>query len=474
MHRFAVIVLVCCSAAPLAWPAGAPLIKLEIYSGVHLEVPGDWLVQENKSVIGAVSDLARKGGAPAAPNLSRTLYPPPLAGPAVMDLRVALLPEAEAAATRHDFEPSQIQITSQKLAQVAQESARITILGASFTPKGRATVTATTISGIPALTSHVVGQSPGISDITFDGVFLCAGNALISITAMKRGDAPDESAALDRVRASLSLDATVPKIRKPWESAPPSAPAATAPDAAQKKADGTVWNLFSGLGKKQPPGSAPARAAQDGLAGHWLTDIEQDLGGGKTEMRPTLWQIGDAALTIWNARVVKGVIAANGGTWAIRSPGQPGDLDHGTYREGVNDDDLITRIAGLPPEDIVWTLVGDKPSRMPRCLASRASLPFTDRGPRDAFDALVLGFWEAAYTLNGQRHETLWRVMADGQTLRLDATLNPMTLIKQDDSHLKITSPEGDTLIFDFRLIDKDTLQIGLGGETMRFKRMQE
>lgn len=238
MRPLIAIVLVCFNVIP-ARAGVQPVVNVEVYSGIYLDLPGDWLIAEGGKVLGAAGALAGKAPPPESASFQRLIYPPPQPGPAVFYLSVTLLPAAEAEVTRQDFEPAQFDKIAPRLAKNVEEG--VTAKGG--TVKFPTRVKRATISGRPALTTHTVGQKPRDSDSTFDGIYLCAGNALIGITALKSGYAPDAWAPLDRVRASLRLAATVPRAKKPWERAASS----TGPSPAQKATDGTVWRLFSAL-----------------------------------------------------------------------------------------------------------------------------------------------------------------------------------------------------------------------------------
>jgi len=261
----AIVLAVCCCVIP-ARAAAPPVVKVEIYSGIYLDLPGDWLIGVDGKVKGTATELAGKSPPPESANFKGTIYSPgnPVP-PAVFSLSVWLLPPTEVEATRKDFEPAQYEKMASRLAKLAEAGVSVTLGNKKFTPKSPARVERASISGRPAFTTHAVGHNPHDRDIkTDDGILILAGNALIGITASKNGNAPDAWAALDRVRASLRLAATVPRAKKPWKSAPSSGAApSAAPSSAQKEADGTVWRLFSGLSKDAPQAAPAAEAWQN-------------------------------------------------------------------------------------------------------------------------------------------------------------------------------------------------------------------
>jgi hypothetical protein len=253
----AIVLAVCCCVIP-ARAAEPPLVSVEIYSGIYLDLPGDWLIGVGGKVKGTATALAGKWPPPESADFKAVIYPPGKEIPAVFYLSVWL-----AEATQKDCEPGQFDKTVSRLLKLAEAGVSETVGNHKFTLKSPVRVERVSISGRPAFTSHAVGHNPHQPDTTDDGILICAGNALIGITASKKGNAPDAWAQLDRVRASLRLAATVPRAKKPWESAPSSGAApSAAPSSAQTEADRTVWRFFFGLSKDAPQAAPAAEAWQ--------------------------------------------------------------------------------------------------------------------------------------------------------------------------------------------------------------------
>ena len=59
MRPLIAIVLVCFCVLP-ARAGGQPVVNVEVYSGISLDLPGDWLIAEGGNVLGAASALAGK------------------------------------------------------------------------------------------------------------------------------------------------------------------------------------------------------------------------------------------------------------------------------------------------------------------------------------------------------------------------------------------------------------------------------
>lgn len=95
----------------------------------------------------------------------------------------------------------------------------------------------------------------------------------------------------------------------------------------------------------------------------------------------------------------------------------------------MGSDAFLTRIAGLPPDDLVWKRIagGGKSARLPGCLLQWILPGPAANAGRPAFNPSLTGLWEASYMLNSQRRETVWRITPDGQSLRLDVEMRPMS-----------------------------------------------
>ncbi len=221
---------------------------------------------------------------------------------------------------------------------------------------------------------------------------------------------------------------------------------------------------------------ANASAAGNPLLGRWYALETGRPPSGATGPKGVLWDIrANGAFAIWEANALHGQLSARQGTWAVRSPTRPGDLEHGTYRAFVESDLFKTRIAGLPAEDITWTLVlaGTRPARLPRCLMKLIDPGEAARGSNEGFDAALLGLWEASYRLNGKRHETLWRILPDDQSLRLDVTVKPMRY-RGGAGRFTVITPGGEETVMALRIVDRDAIEIAEGNESLRLSRCRE
>ena len=166
-------------------------------------------------------------------------------------------------------------------------------------------------------------------------------------------------------------------------------------------------------------------------------------------------------MTIWTARKELGVFTSNPETWAVRRRDQGGDLEHGTYRL-PDVGSMTTRIAGLPPDDVVWKRIpaDGKPSRMPVSLLKLIAPAPAGKTPRPAFNANLAGTWETAITFNDSRHEMVWRITPDGQSLWLDVEVKTVPFTAAG-GRLKIIAPGGGGgPEFPYRVISKDALEL--------------
>ncbi len=219
-----------------------------------------------------------------------------------------------------------------------------------------------------------------------------------------------------------------------------------------------------------------ADAADPNFAGSWMTEVEMDHGSGKVENRSFafVWKIVNGSeLITMIASVEHGTLSTNPETWAVRRADHSGDVAHGSYRLlGANS--FSTRIAGLPPDDIIWKRVAaeGKSSRVPACLLKLIA-PAAANSARSSFNAALAGLWEASYSLNGTRRETVWRITPDGQSLRLDVELRPMTYTIRG-AQLKVSSPDGAMSEFTLRFSGRDTMETVSGDERLRWSRCAE
>lgn len=217
-------------------------------------------------------------------------------------------------------------------------------------------------------------------------------------------------------------------------------------------------------------GSEWVGAADGALTGSWFTETQ--VAG--LVKRSILWQItGAGTLTMFVASTESGALSTQQDSWAVRRPDHPGDVAHGKYRL-LGSDSLSTRIAGLPPDDIIWKRIprDGQPARVPGCLLKLIQPGPAANAERPAFPSALTGLWEASYTgLTGLRRETVWRITPDSQSLRLDVEMRPMTYTA-GGGQLKIAPPGEGGSAFTYRFSGKDTLETVDGeGGNLRWSR---
>ncbi len=222
-------------------------------------------------------------------------------------------------------------------------------------------------------------------------------------------------------------------------------------------------------------GSDLGRAAEGALTGNWFTETEVSTNANKSEKRGIVWKFsGPRELTMGIASIESGTLTSNPERWAVRRPDHSGDLAHGTFRL-TGPDSFSTRIAGLPAADILWKRLprDGRPTRVPSCLMKLIVPGPAANAARPEFNPALVGIWEATYTLNGLRRETVWRITPAGQSLRIDVEMRPMTYTASG-GRLRIVAPDGGDAEFTYRITGKDTLETTSGNERSQWSRCKE
>jgi len=234
------------------------VVKVEIYSGVTLELPGDWLIEDGKQVINAAS--ASAGRVPPDGALLNWFIHPP--GDRLSDALIhfsveRMSPERKKTVLREIEEAG-----ATKSAPEAAKAGEDGLKGRGYTPKSPTQIERVLVSGRAGMATRLEGRKSGSPDSSLDGVYVCAEDTVIGFTAWcEVGKESPIKAALDRARTSLSLAARVPQVRKPYESAARSVPAV---DTSKIAADSAA-RLFS----KRPEKPATSGAVTEAWQSSW-------------------------------------------------------------------------------------------------------------------------------------------------------------------------------------------------------------
>lgn len=211
------------------------------------------------------------------------------------------------------------------------------------------------------------------------------------------------------------------------------------------------------------------------VAGTWCAEMGEAK---ESRKRGLLWHIaptGKSSMSLLTTE--KGSLTTNPERFGVTHPDSPSEVSHGLYKL-AGADSFSIQTADSAGEWIQWTRVppGGKPKAPADCLPATLLAETKGGAPGTAFNAGLVGLWQATVPKKDAATEMVWRIRPDGQSVCVTvaplATPDVPATVEAGRGVFKMTLSNGVKQEGTYRFPARDILEVTIGKDVLSWTRL--